>query len=160
MAASQQFSSAPRAPLERASASAPAVAMQRPRRRVRTWLRSMYNSTPRIIDGWNDLIDDLEPPTGTLERFAWLHPETRKDYAPLVWEALLQWIRMRGRRECARWPDGFGWSLCQPSLAVDELWRQVKDAPLAPQTLPAQVDAMGRIPVRGQQSLTNLRVTL
>lgn len=125
--------------------------VQPPRRSAWTRLRAAFNLTPRTIDGWNDLTDHWEPPAGTLETFCGLHPGVNQDRVLLVWEAFLQWVRIRGRREG---------SLCQPSLAVDELWRQLKDSRFAVRTLPEQVLAMNRIPVRDHDSLNNLRTTL
>jgi hypothetical protein len=57
-------------------------------------------------------------------------------------------------------PDGHIWPLCQPSLAVDEVWKQITNDPLALRALPEHVGAMAPDPLRGQQSLSHLWFTL
>lgn len=129
-----------------------------PKRSARTWLRSTFNTTPRIIDGWHDLTDRMEPPEGTLERFAHLHPEVATERLPLVWEALLQWVRLRGRRLVidSRNAAPLPVRLCQPSLPVDRLWQQLAEDEPTWRRLPELVQAMDRVPVRDHRSRDGL----
>lgn len=111
-----------------------------PRRTAWTWLRANFNLTPRIIGGWNDLTLRLAPPDGALEEFVRRHLEVRAGQVPLLWEAFLQWVRVSGRHEV---------SVCQPSLAVDELWQQLAENRQGWRLLPQQVQDMHRLEVRG-----------
>jgi hypothetical protein len=137
------------------------IRVHTPRRSARTWLRSTFNTTPRIIDGWDDLTDRMEPPEGTLEGFAHLHPEVPAERLALVWEALLQWVRLRGRRLVIDSRNGapLPVRLCQPSLAVDSLWQQLVEDEATWRRLPELVQSMVRVPVRDHRSRNNLRDT-
>ncbi len=129
-----------------------------PRRTPRTWLRAHFTLSPRDIDGWNDLTDRMQPPIEFLHTFLGLHTEVRSEHLPLLWEAFLQWVRVHGRFDEFWWPGTPAPSsrLCQPSLAVDDLWRLLAGHTIAWRELPEQVQVMERVPVREPHSRTNL----
>jgi hypothetical protein len=129
-----------------------------PRRTPRTWLRAHFTLSPRDIDGWNDLTDRMQPPIESLHTFLGLHTEARSEHLPLLWEAFLQWVRVHGRFDEFWWPGTPAPSsrLCQPSLAVDDLWRLLAGHTIAWRELPEQVQGMERVPVREPHSRTNL----
>src|SRR5689334_792100 len=141
-----------------------------PRRTPRTWLRAQITVSPRDLDGWNDLTDRIQPPVDVLHTFLGLHTEVRSEHLPELWEAFLQWVRVHGRFD-EKWYQGWvartcaprrrpapppSSSLCQPSLAVDDLWRLLAGHTIAWRELPDQVQVMERVPVREPQSRTNL----
>lgn len=74
----------------------------------------------------------------------------RLDQLWFLWEAFLQWIGVRGR---------YHTPLCQPSLAVDDLWGQLSTDATAWSTMPTQVQAMHRVPVRSHGSRSELAAT-
>src|SRR5262245_11974791 len=136
--------------------------LRKPRRAPRTWLRAQFNVSPRLVDGWNDLTDRMQPPVEPLHSFLRLHTEVRSEHLPLLWEAFLQWVRVHGRFD-EKWyrplldrrpgppPSS---RLCQPSLAVDDLWQLLAVDPLRWGELPEQVQVMERVPVRDPHSRT------
>jgi hypothetical protein len=129
--------------------------LRAPRRTMRTWLRAQYMVTPRDIDGWNDLTDRMQPPTEPLYAFLRLHTEVRSESLTWLWEAFLQWVRVHGRfGETWNWPP-----LCQPSLAVDDLWQLLARDPIRWGELPEHVQRMERVAVREPQSRANLYET-
>jgi hypothetical protein len=107
----------------------------------------------RTIDGWTDLTDQMSPPAGLLEQLCAQHPEISADRAPLAWEAYLQWIRVRGRNSSRL-------SMCQPSLAIDELGIVIAADTQMQDEIPDQVNLIFRIPVRDPSSRAHLEVTL
>jgi hypothetical protein len=144
-----------------------------PRRTPRTWLRAHFTVSPRDIDGWNDLTDRMQPPVDVLHTFLGLHTEVRSEHLPLLWEAFSQWVRVHGRFD-EKWYEGRfvkrsvprrspapppSSALCQPSLAVDDLWRLLGCGTIAWRELPEQVQVMERVPVREPHSRTNLYET-
>lgn len=145
------------------------MALRAPRRTPQTWLRAQFTITPRDIDGWNDLTARMEPPIDSLHHFLGLHTVVRSEHLPLLWEAFLQWVRVHGRFD-EKWygsryvprprpappPSS---RLCQPSLAVDDLWRLLAAGTNSWRELPAQVQVMERVPVREPQCRTNLYET-
>jgi hypothetical protein len=125
------------------------MVLRRPRRTPRTWLRTQFDPSPRFLDGWNDLTDRMQPPAGgSFRRFIALHTEVRGEQLPWLWEAFLQWVRVHGRFN-QKW-------LCQPSLAVDDLWQLLAADAHAWRELPEHVQAMERVPVREPPSRANL----
>lgn len=142
---------------------------------LRTWLRAQFNQlatkidpyvTPRDNDGWNDLTDRMQPPVDVLRSFVGRHTEVRSDHLPLLWEAFLQWVRVRGRFDETwyrytgrRPPPAASRYLCQPSLAVDDLWELLGSDAHAWSELPHSVQAMERLPVREPHDRTNLSYT-
>ncbi|MFZ2013208.1 MAG: hypothetical protein WAV00_05245 [Nocardioides sp.] len=132
-----------------------------PRRTPRTWLRAHFTVLPRDIDGWNDLTDRMQPPIEVLHHFLGLHTEVRSEHLPLLWEAFLQWVRVHGRFDEWWWPGTPAPSsrLCQPSLAVDDLWRLLAAGTITWRELPEHVQVMERVPVREPRSRTNLYET-
>ncbi len=145
------------------------MVLRRPPRTPRTWLRAQFDISLRDIDGWNDLTDRMQPPAGCLDNFMGLHTEVRGEYLPLLWEAFLQWVRVRGRFDehwYQRWPSSMvppapppSSRLCQPSLAVDDLWRLLAGGTVTWRELPKHVQVMERVPVREPHSRTNLYET-
>jgi hypothetical protein len=149
------------------------MVLRTPRRTPRTWLRAQFTVSPRDIDGWNDLTDRMQPPIDPLHHFLGLHPEVRSERLPWLWEAFLQWVRVRGRfheKWYEKWSTGLlvardtpapppSSRLCQPSLAVDDLWRLLTGHTIAWCELPEQVQVMERVPVRAPHSRTNLSET-
>ncbi|GAA1956038.1 hypothetical protein GCM10009798_14210 [Nocardioides panacihumi] len=141
------------------------MVLRTPRRTPRTWLRAQVNTSHRVIDGWNDLTDRMQPPAGSLQSFVRLHTEVRGEHLASLWEAFLQWVRVYGRFEQARyselrtpmpWPSS---RLCQPSVAVDDLWQLLADDADMWRQLPEHVQVMARVPVRDPHSRFNLDKT-
>lgn len=115
----------------------------------------------------------MQPPIETLHNFLGLHTEVRSEHLPWLWEAFLQWVRLHGRFD-EKWYEGWfarrsvprrspapppSSRLCQPSLAVDDLWRLLAGGTIAWRKLPEQVQGMERVPVRDPHSRTNLYET-
>jgi hypothetical protein len=126
---------------------------------------SSVADTNRSLDGWNDLTDSMKPPAGSLHTFVRLHAEVGCDHLASLWEAFLQWVRVYGRFEERRysplrtptpWPCP---RLCQPSLAVDDLWQLLAGDADAWRELPEHVRFMARVPVRVPPSRLNLDET-
>ena len=130
---------------------------------LRTSLRAQFTLSPRDIDGWNDLTDRMQPPVEPLHRFLRLHTEVRTEHLPWLWEAFLQWVRVHGRFDerwyTARHPPSPSSQLCQPSLAVDDLWQLLARDPITWRELPEHVQVMERVAVREPHSRTNLYET-
>ena len=123
-----------------------------PRRTPRTWLRAQFNMSLRLLDGWNDLTDRMQPPDESLQEFLRLHTEVRGENLPWLWEAFLQWVRVYGRFGESGYPP----RLCQPALAVDDLWRLLFGDVGAWRELPEHVQVMQRVPVREADDRTDL----
>ncbi len=117
--------------------------------RLRTWLRSHLDLGGRTIDAWSALTDQMEPPDQSLEQLRVGHPEIGVDEAPLVWQAYLQWVRIRGRASGRA-------TLCQPSMAVDELVLVLARYPEMRDQLPPVAQRIVRIPVRDPSSRQHL----
>jgi hypothetical protein len=142
------------------------MVLRTPRRTPRTWLRAQFNASPRLLDGWNDLTDRMHPPVEPLHSFLRLHIEVRSEHLPWLWEAFLQWVRVQGR-----FVDGWyrppqdlpvpspSSRLCQPSLAVDDLWQLLARDPIRWGELPEHVQRMERVAVREPLSRANLYET-
>jgi hypothetical protein len=142
-----------------------AMARRNPRRTPRTWLRAQFNLSNRDIDGWNDLTERMQSPPGSLHSFVRLHTEVRGEHLPWLWEAFLQWVRVYGRYHAhsppSRKQPGPSPSsmLCQPSLAVDDLWQLLAGDAEAWRELPERVQVMERVPVRDPGCRTDLEWT-
>jgi hypothetical protein len=143
------------------------MVFRKPRRTPRSWLRGQFNMSHRDLDGWNDLTDRMQPPVEPLHAFLRLHTEVRSEHLPWLWEAFLQWVRIHGRYDekwygsllGRRYGPAPSSRLCQPSLAVDDLWQLLVGDPLRWGELPEQVQVMERVPVRDPHSRTNLYQT-
>lgn len=136
---------------------------------LRAWLDAIdarFDVPLRDIDGWNDLTDRMQPPAEVLHSFLGLHTEVRSDHLSLLWAAFLQWVRIRGRFDETwyrnmgrRRPPAASSYLCQPSLAVDDLWQLLASDAHAWSQLPDSVQAIERLPVREPNGRTNLYYT-
>ena len=92
--------------------------MRHTRERAAEKLRYWYQATPAgIQDDWSEATSGAVIPEAALERFRTAHPEVSAKGARRVGEALLQWVRVEGRRPGAHE---------LPSFAVEELWRSMR----------------------------------
>jgi hypothetical protein len=88
------------------------------RARAAAKLRHWYEVTPAgIQDDWSGATSRCVLPEGALARFRTEHPEVSTTGARRVEEALLQWVRIEGRRPGTH---------DLPSRAVEALWKSLR----------------------------------